>query len=127
MDKITKERIQSFLNENKLDLKPTQKALSIPIVNRLYHKMMYRIKFDDIKIFDDLIIDGHHRYLSAMLAGVEIGNVPTHKTSATTAYDWGSVELDEDDWDTSTKIQRLNMIDAAFNNIDLKKLIEIVK
>lgn len=88
-------------------------------------KMSNAIKFDDIKICDDLLIDGHHRYVSSLLTNTQITSVPTQKTSATLPFDWTNIEFDEDDWDTELKIQYLNEQDAKYNNIEIDVLKQI--
>lgn len=127
MEKITYKIIADFISENEIDLKSSHKFLCIPIISRIYQKMIVGIKFDDIKINDNLIIDGHHRYISSLLANVKIGFIKTHKTSATVLFEWKNVEFVNEEWDTISKIEQLNKIDAAFNNIDIEKLIDISK
>lgn len=85
------------------------------------------IKFDDIKVCENLIIDGHHRYVSSILAGIELDRAKSSKTSATTIYSWKEVEFVNEEWDTEDKIRRLNELDAEFNNLSLEKIIEITK
>lgn len=89
--------------------------------------MINGIKFDDIKICGRLIIDGHHRYVSSLLAKVQLESVKSSKTSATIEYDWIHVEFVEEEWDTEEKIKRLNELDAEYNNIPLEKLIDLTK
>ncbi|MFD2287436.1 hypothetical protein GJU39_07690 [Pedobacter petrophilus] len=62
MERITNKIIWNILNEGKAVLLSSHAKLSIPIINRIYKKMINNIKFDDIKVCDNLIIDGHHRY-----------------------------------------------------------------
>jgi|KBSMisStandDraft_5_1062788.scaffolds.fasta_scaffold653300_1 hypothetical protein len=124
-EKISSEYLENFIAKNKIDLAPTQSKLCLPIIQRMCQKMLKGIKFDDIKIFDDLIIDGHHRYISSLLTDVQLTSVPTQKTSATQIFDWTNIEFDENDWDTESKIQYLNEQDAKFNNIDIKVLKQI--
>jgi hypothetical protein len=81
------------------------------------------IKFDDIKTCDNLIIDGHHRYLSSLIVKFNIGRVLSQKTSGTRPVEWRIVELDEDDWDTPSRISYLNEQDAIYSGVD----VEIVK
>ncbi|HMK06309.1 MAG TPA: hypothetical protein VK476_02200 [Flavobacterium sp.] len=85
------------------------------------------IKFDDIKVCDDLIIDGHHRYISSLLAGTQIRHVLTNRTSATEKYEWTTVKFVQVEWDTKEKIDKLNKDDADFNNIPLAKIVEMTK
>jgi hypothetical protein len=127
MENITSESIQKYLLNNKIEFKSTHNRLSLPIINRIYKKMVYGIKFDDIKICDNLIIDGHHRYISSLLAEIEIGKSNSHKTSATQEFDWHTVDFSDVEWDTKDKIQYLNELDAEFNNISIEKIIAITK
>ncbi|WP_436834523.1 hypothetical protein [Parapedobacter sp. DT-150] len=47
------------------------------------------------------LIDGHHRYVSSLFAGIEIGAVPNAKTSATVEYSWTKVGFLIEEWDTN--------------------------
>jgi len=89
--------------------------------------MINGIKFDDIKVCESLIIDGHHRYVSSLLAKIQLDTAKSSKTSATYEYDWVSIEFVEEEWDTKDKIARLNEIDAEFNNISVAQIIEMTK
>ena len=97
----------------------------MPIIKRMCQKMSHGIKFDDIKICDNLIIDGHHRYLSSLIMGVDIASVSSHKTSATKLVKWLDVEFVEDDWDTESRILHLNELDAIYNGLDIEFLKQI--
>lgn len=59
--------------------------------------MLVGIKFPSIKIDDDLIIDGHHRYLASLLANTLLDTIPSNKTSATIVNDWNNVVFDVND------------------------------
>jgi hypothetical protein len=127
MKTLTEEIIRIYIS-NKIPLyKSSHHRLSIPIINRIYRKMKSGIKFDDIKICENLIIDGHHRYISSLLAELEIGKSSSLKTSATVQYEWNCVDFINIEWDTKDKIQHLNELDAEFNNISLEKIIEMTK
>lgn len=89
--------------------------------------MINGIKLDDIKVCETLIIDGHHRYVSAILANGKLDKAKSSKTSATFEYDWTDVEFVEEEWDTEDKITRLNELDAKFNNMPLEKIIKLIK
>lgn len=127
MEDINKQFIINTLKNGKADLITTHDRLSIPIINRIYKKMMNGIKFHDIKVCDNLIIDGHHRYVSSLLANIELNKVKSSKTSATIPHEWLKVDFVDEEWDTNDKINRLNKIDAEFNNIPLERIIEISK
>jgi hypothetical protein len=81
--------------------------------------MSHGIRFDDIRVCDNLIIEGHHRYLSALISDFALGRVPTNSTSSTTPIAWDLVEFDENDWDTPAKIAHLNKLDAEYNGLEI--------
>ena len=120
MKRITAESIKSFVNSGNIPLTATQTKLCIPIIFRMCQKMTHGIKFDEIKVCGDLIIDGHHRYLSALMTNFDIGKVESNATSATRATKWKEVEFDEKDWDTPARIAHLNEQDAKYNGLELE-------
>lgn len=95
METINKEAVLKAIEESDNTLITTHKKLCLPIINRIYRKMIHGIKFDDIKVCDTLIIDGHHRYVSSLLANIKLNKVKSSKTTATTGYDWTAVEFAE--------------------------------
>jgi hypothetical protein len=128
MKQITKEIVITLLNEDKIKLQSTHDKLCLPIINRIYKKMKFGIKFSPIGVAEeDLIMDGHHRYIASRLAEFDLEVVPSITTSATIVTDWKLVEFVDQDWDTEEKIKMLNEQDAKYNNIHLDKLIELLK
>jgi len=123
LEKITREYIKHYIKTNEIELISTHHQLSIPIIKRICQKMQYGIKFNGIKVFENLIIDGHHRYVSSLITKIQIDSVPGQKTSATKIHHWMDVKFDENDWDTTSRIAYLNAQDAFYNKID----IEIIK
>ncbi|GAB3025638.1 hypothetical protein GCM10027051_33000 [Niabella terrae] len=85
------------------------------------------IKFPGIKVEDNLICDGHHRYLASILANFHLDRIPGSKTSATSPVHWKSVVFEEEDWDTPAKINMLNEQDAEYNSIPIEKIVELLK
>jgi len=60
---ITRDVILKFVSENEIGLNCTQQKLCVPIVSRIYRKMLVGIKFTEISVEHNFICDGHHRYL----------------------------------------------------------------
>lgn len=129
MEQLSIKSVKDFLQESeiKIELSSTHAKLCYPIINRIYKKMLIGIKFPSIKVEDNLIIDGHHRYLASLLANSILDIAPGIKTSATSGYKWNEVTLDTDDWDTDAKIRMLNEEDARYNNIEINKIAELLK
>jgi hypothetical protein len=126
VQKITAEYIKAFIGLNNVPCSATQSRICIPIILRMCRKMAYGIKFDEIKVCDNMIIDGHHRYLSSLIMKFELAQVITNSTSATKAIDWTKVEFDDDDWDTPAKIAYLNKLDASYNGLEIDFLEQII-
>ncbi|QPH40331.1 hypothetical protein [Pedobacter endophyticus] len=127
MGKLTAIEIHEILNKHNVELAPTQAKLSIPIINRIYKKMVLGIDFNKIKVCGKLIIDGHHRYVSSIIANIEIGKTKTRKNKATIMYKWSEVKFVTTDWDRASKIKRINLMDAKYNDIPLEKIVEMTK
>lgn len=89
--------------------------------------MKIGIKFAEIKIDNGLICDGHHRYIASLLANVKIATTQSLRTSASQEISWQLVNFDENDWDSTIKINLLNQQDASYNDISLETLMEMLK
>jgi len=125
---MTKEDVLNFLQSEELELKSTHKVLSFPIIYRLYRKMLLKIQFTHIKVDDELIIDGHHRYLASKLAkSKELERVKSHITDAKEKTDWKNVEIVDSDWDAPESVKTFNEEDAKYNNMTLEKLEELLE
>ena len=127
MDKLTEDRIANKIKEQKNLLLPTHNKLSLPIIIRIYRKMINGIKFRDIKVTDTLILDGHHRYVASIMAGIELGRITSSTTSATIEYDWKSVHFADEEWETKDKIKKFNQRNAEVNNVSFEFLEQLVK
>ena len=127
MTEITEATIKYFLEENKLKYLPTHNKLSLPIINRIYKKMLYDIKFEIVKVNGNIIVDGHHRYISSELAKKEIEKTSYPKSLATIEYSWNDVQFVDKEWDTAYRILDLNKLDAKYNDLSLERIIEISK
>ncbi|MBV4357891.1 hypothetical protein [Pinibacter aurantiacus] len=127
MKQISKDFLLDFIEASEIELRCTQEKLCVPIVERIYRKMRAGIKFPNIKVDDDVICDGHHRYLASLIADYPLDIDPSFKTSATKTVFWKSITFDENDWDTRAKVNILNEHDALYNNIGMDALLEMLK
>lgn len=127
MEKVTKENIEIFISNNEIELASTHTRLSLPIINRIFRKMLAGIKIPAIKVEGDFICDGHHRYVASLLAQYPLKRISWVTTSATTLIDWKTVSFDKGDWDTEDEINLRNREDAEYNNILIEKIVELLK
>ena len=68
VEKVTKKIILEFIRKNEVELNASQTKLCLPIINRIFKKMSAGINFSAIKVENNLICDGHHRYLASLFA-----------------------------------------------------------
>ena len=113
---ITPNMLSTLVQSGSLELSSSQTRLCVPIINRIYNKLLKGEDCGSIKVDNEVIIDGHHRYVASILAAAEIKTVPSNSTIATYVTPWNTVifEFDED-WDfteTSSKIDS-NFIDST--------------
>ncbi len=127
MKSVTNKMILELIQKNEIVLCSTHAKLCIPIINRIYKKMCGGIKFAGIKVDNKLICDGHHRYVASLFANFPIEQISGISTSATKLVRWESIIFDEEDWDTSDKINMLNEQDAAYNNLPIVKIVELLQ
>jgi len=125
---ISREFILAKLKESGKLLKSNQGRISLPVVNRICKKMTQNLMFPDIHVCsEDLIVDGHHRYIASILSNFELGVVHDYPApSKTNEIEWKNVEFTEDDWDSASKIRMLNEIDAKYNNMDIADVQSII-
>jgi len=125
---ISREFILAKLKESGKLLKSNQGRISLPVVNRICKKMTQNLMFPDIHVSsEDLIVDGHHRYIASILSNFELGVVHDYPApSKTNEIEWKNVEFTEDDWDSASKIRMLNEIDAKYNNMDIADVQSII-
>lgn len=124
---ITKDLIAAYIHNNEIELASTHTRLSLPIINRIFLKMLANLKIPAIKIEGNFICNGHHRYVASLLSKYPLERILWFTTSATTVIDWKTVSFDESDWDTAEEVKLLNRQDAEFNNIPIEKIEALLK
>jgi hypothetical protein len=126
LKEITKEYLQEFVKKRNINLKSSQTKLSILIIKRIVKKMQFGIEFSDIKVVDDLIIDGHHRFIASQILEKQLNNIPYNKTSATKIVEWKSVNFENIDWDNADDIRKYNERDALIHGVSIEEIEKII-
>lgn len=124
--KETREKIEHLICNTNIELCCSHKTLCLPIIDRIYRKMSVGIGFSGIKVVNDVICDGHHRYLASLLSGTPIDRFPAVRTSALISIDWKCVVFVNNDWDSQDRIDQLNKQDADYNKITLEELLQLL-
>lgn len=127
MESISFKEFQKFLKENKFDLKATQNKLCFPIIERLYEKMVLGVEFDPIKVADESIINGHHRYISSILAHFKLERVIWTAPKSVTHFSWEQIEIDASDWESETDIKAHNEKDAQRAGMNIERFNILLK
>jgi len=123
---ITEKMIKDYFEQNECPLQPIQKCICLPVINRMVKKMQHDIKFADILVHEGLIVNGHHRYIASIFAGIKIGQSEGGKPNRMVT-DWKSIGIDTEDWDTPAKLLKINQDDADFNELSLEAVVAIVE
>lgn len=124
---VKKDKLIELMRSENLTLVSTHERLCFPIIERIARKMSIGLVFSSISVDGNLIVNGHHRYLASLLVGYKLDQVLSTRTSAKEAFDWKSVKLVDEDWDTDAKIKMLNEEDARYNGLTLDDLIKKLK
>lgn len=123
MDEINLEIIEKLFQSGSLDLLATQPGVCLPMLQRIYKKMKVGIEFEDIRVNDSRIVDGHHRYICSRLLNIDIGvnnNYPIPSTAE--SHEWSILVIDEFDYETAEDINEHNARDAELNDVDIEFL-----
>ena len=83
-------------------------------------------KFDAIKVCENLIIDGHHRYIASNLSGVLVERFPSTKNHNQIVFDWTDVSLVTTEYDSESEINYHNFNDAQRNSISVEEINRIL-
>lgn len=117
---MNKEELQAFLSNETLKLKPRQDKLSLPIIQRICHKMKLNVDFPYILVDDDLIVNGHHRYICSEIMKKPIGINKWQKPDNAVELDWRNVVVEEIDYDEPEKVIEHNRRDAESSGLDIE-------
>jgi len=122
-----KERLILLMNSGQIELVSTHARLSFPIIERMYRKMVAEVPFTDIQVAGSAIINGHHRYLAALLANYQLSRAAGIRSEAKLNVDWKAVILEDADWDLPGDVERFNAEDARYCGMGLGEFLERIK
>ncbi|MCF6308235.1 MAG: hypothetical protein L3J09_09785 [Flavobacteriaceae bacterium] len=119
MDEINLKIVVDLLNSGSLNLIATQERICLPMLQRIYKKMKFGIEFDNLRVNDSRIVDGHHRYICSVLIELEIGMNDYPIASTSVNCNWEDIEIDDIDYETEDQIQDHNIRDSELNNVEI--------
>lgn len=82
--------------------------------------MKIGVQFENINIDKELLINGHHRYVCALLLKKSINTNLWSSPSKITIFNWPTIEVDEMDWESKDLIDRHNQMDSAKSGLNIK-------
>ena len=74
--------------------------------------MRLGVEFESIHVKDDLLINGHQRYICSQLLKTTLGINSWSRSSTIIAYKWDEIQVDNNDWESIEIIKRHNRKDA---------------
>ncbi len=100
MNDITYEEVEKFLTESEFDCTPSQKEISFPVIQRIHRRLQQGNSFSPIKVKENLIVDGHHRYISHKLLGMVAETTIGGSITESIEYVWSEINLTYIDYDS---------------------------
>lgn len=104
------------MNNHSFAFKTAHKCLCFAIVRRIYYRCLAGYYFGDIKVSakNCLLVDGNHRYIAYLLAGVEFGVTAWTCSDSDISLSFSALKIDyDDDWD-SYSYNRLFITDGTW-------------
>jgi hypothetical protein len=98
MEDITQASVEKYLKEGKFDLLPTQAKISFPVIKRYVQLLREGKEPLPIKIADEAIVDGHHRYISGHIFGSQPPSCDYIRPAANIIRSWDSVTVESTDF-----------------------------
>jgi hypothetical protein len=89
--------------------------------------MRLGIKFPEIKVCKNIIIDGHHRYLASKIASIDLQKIKFSEVNHLESKRWHELLFDETDWDMPEQILKHIQTDAQYNKISIEKLLSLLE
>ncbi|SUJ25761.1 Uncharacterised protein [Sphingobacterium spiritivorum] len=94
--------LKDFINKTELVYKTAHKKLCFAIIQRIYRRTKLGYYFGDIKTCKEkgIVIEGNHRYLAYILAGIKINSISGTSSHCDVPTSYHEIEFDvESDWD----------------------------
>lgn len=89
--------------------------------------MTVGVRFPNIKVVDGIIGDGHHRYVASLLVENAIECDPHQLNANPEILEWTAISFVDEDWDTEAEIEAYNKTDAAYSDISIETLRELLE
>lgn len=80
-------------------------AISFPI-QRIHRRLQHGKRFSSIKVHDNIITDGHHRYICLCLLDIEIEISKGGRNPSSDGFEWKTVNVETADYDSEKDVQR---------------------
>ena len=98
---MSADEIATYLKNNMGadDMQPTQRAICAPKVQRNMMLLSQGSAAPPIQVANNMIIEGHHRYVAGKIYGQLPDIAPGIAISATVVTRWRDIHVDAADWD----------------------------
>jgi len=81
---LTKQEFRNFMESYKFGFKTVQKKICFHIIKRIYSRCKRNYYFKDIKVCYNkkIIVEGNHRYIAYLLAGIEFSVIESSSNNS---------------------------------------------
>lgn len=101
-DELTIKVVVDFIKSTNHNYKTTHSKVCFPIIQRIYRRILNGYRFGGVKFNDNLIIDGHHRYIAHELANIKFEKLKGGRSHSEEIKELNDLVIDiEQDWDSN--------------------------
>ena len=108
-EELTIERLNSYFKESDTKYHTAHNVLCFAIIKRIYRRVMMGYRFGGITVceYKGIVVDGNHRYIAYLLAGVEIEFICGTSSHCDLRNCYKDIRIDtKEDWDYNSPSYR---------------------
>lgn len=117
---LSRNVLLDFIQNSNHKYTTAHKKLCLEIIKRIFRRVMEGYRFGGIKISEDgMIIDGNHRYIAYMIAGIEFEIIRGTSSHCDEPRSFNEIIIDEvEDWDHNSESSRRYCTDDFLQDND---------
>lgn len=118
-EELTIEKLSTYFKEYNTLYSTAHRVLCFAIIKRIYRRVKLGYRFGAIKVCDNkgIVVDGNHRYVAYLLAGIEIEFKCGTSSHCDTINCYRDIKIDTiEDWDYNSPNDRKYCDDKILEN-----------
>lgn len=108
-EELTVEKLNFYFRETNTKYLTAQNVLCFAIIKRIYRRVMMGYRFGGVTVceYKGIVVDGNHRYIAYLLAGIEIEYVCGTSSHCDLTNQYRDIRIETvEDWDYNNPYNR---------------------